>query len=138
MSRFAAVSSRPFPNGGFPSFPATKSARPRAKSRQARARAPAKAAEPRAKDRRIRIRIHAPAEPHITSARQRARCDNIPVPLSRFATLDEGRDAAMPLSLPRYFTTSTGIFDACSSLWLTLPRYSLKPLRPRLPTTTKS
>ena len=121
MSRFAAVSSRPFPNGGFPSFPATKSARPRTKSRQARARAPAKA-----------------AEPHITSARQRAGCDNIPVPLSRFATLDEGRDAAMPLSLPRYFTTSTGIFDACSSLWLTLPRYSLKPLRPRLPTTTKS
>ena len=118
MSRFAAVSSRPFPNGGFPSFPATKSARPRAKSRQARARAPAK--------------------PHITSARQRAGCDNIPVPLSRFATLDEGRDAAMLLSLPRYFTTSTGIFDACSSLWLTLPRYSLKPLRPRLPTTTKS
>ena len=103
----------------------------RHEKRQARAR-------PRAKDRRIRIRIHAPAEPHITSARQRARCDNIPVPLSRFATLDEGRDAAMLLSLPRYFTTSTGIFDACSSLWLTLPRYSLKPLRPRLPTTTKS
>ena len=70
MSRFAAVSSRPFPNGGFPSFPATKSARPRAKSRQARARASAKAAEPHAKDRRIRIR--APAEPHTTAARQRA------------------------------------------------------------------
>lgn len=72
MSRFAAVSSRPFPNGGFPSFPAAKSTRPRAKSRQARARTPSKTAEPHAKDRWIRIRIHAPVEPRATVARQRA------------------------------------------------------------------
>lgn len=40
--------------------------------------------------------------------------------------------------LKRYFAMSTGMGDACNSLWLTLPMYSFSPLNPRLPTTSRS
>lgn len=49
--------------------------------------------------------------------------------------------ASLPGAVSRsegYFAISTGMGDACNSLWLTLPMYSLSPLRPRLPTISRS
>ena len=43
-----------------------------------------------------------------------------------------------PIAAGGYFTTSTGTFEPWMTLWDTLPMYSFKPDRPRLPSTTKS
>ena len=80
-----------------------------------------------------RIPVQAPPHPHETPANHAN--ETIAPSLCLIET------ASLPGAVSRsegYFAISTGMGDACNSLWLTLPMYSLSPLRPRLPTISRS